>query len=236
MATPTIPTKAVPMKVGTGSGFRLLPKGVTRVEPDQFMKIVAERANSTVTAERFHADHFFSALLEQVSKNMRVDTGFGIAYLHPTGSIESANSPIDKKRNPVNIEWQFPFDVRNAVKQFNVVNETVTVETWLFEIVESGHGESGVFYTPNTTITANTKRGMIDPEATDEGIWLVNANKEIVATAMILESTGGHTDFKFPTLPPAGDYTLVYSCRNGEDPSVYTAATKTRKIKVVSEE
>jgi len=236
MATPTIPTKAVPMKIGTARGYRLIPKEVTRVNPEQFMRMVANRANSTVTAERFHADHFFTVLLEQVSKNKRVDTGFGIAYLHPTGSIESANSPIDKKHNPVTIEWQFPLDVRNAIRQFDVLNETVTVETWLFEIVESGHGESGVFYTPNATITANTKRGMIDPEADDEGIWLVNASNEIVATAMILESSGGHTDFKFPTLPPAGDYTLVYSCRNGEDPSVYTVATKTRKIKVVSEE
>ena len=232
MSAKTIPVKAVPIGNGIIEGYRLVPKGVAKVTMDELIRLAARNGKTAESIVRFHADNMLKTIIQQVLENKRVDAGYATYYLYPTGSLENANDALDVKKNPIKLVAQVPASVQSLFDDVTAENESQTVELWLFEIVEDGHTENSQLFTANANVVINTTHGKIDTEAEDEGVWLLNAAGEIVSRASVVSTNSGYSVVKFASLPAPGEYTLVYSCRDGEDADEYTVARRTRKVTV----
>lgn len=235
MAATQIRFKAVPINNGIIEGGRLVPKGVKKITPGQFIALCAKEGKTTEALVRYYSDIFHTTLERLLTNNCRVDTGHATFYIIAKGSVPTLNAEVTTKTNPLKLVATVNRDTQKKMQQLEIVNETLTVDLHLFEIVETGHTELNELFTANAEVLINTNYGTIVQTRADEGVWLVDANGETVATAAVVASQPGYSLVRFPTLPEPGEYTLVYTCRNGEDEETYTPATRKRKVTVVGE-
>jgi hypothetical protein len=166
---------------------------------------------------------------------MRVKLGFADVQLTVKGSLNDLSEPL-AGRCEASLSFQPAKALNDMLRNVELVNDTKTVQLVLHTIVEQGHpNDTNKLFAANASVSITTNCGRIDTSRDDEGIWLVNASGEKVATGVVTTTNSAYSIVQFATLPAPGQYKLVYACRNGEDPGEYTPAVKTRNVTVVGE-
>ena len=173
----------------------------------------------------------------QLSENSAVDLGFLFSKLYIGGTIASLTDQPTKSKNPVLPRIFFKGDFSERFKQYEVVNETLTVNAILYELMQDGASDVNRIESATARIVANMNAAKIDPEQEDNGIWLENPRTDVkVCEASISYSDSSTCFFTFPELPASGKYRLVIATRNGESPEEYALAKLTRNVFVLNEE
>ena len=69
------------------------------------------------------------------------------------------------------------------MKSLEVINDTMTVDVFIYELMQYGADAPGTLDTPNARVVINAKNCRIDPDRADEGVWLERADAYAVARA-----------------------------------------------------
>lgn len=221
-------------RAGTWQGYIIRPKirGVMKYEDT--IKSVADATRLTQAQVRGAFDQLMKTIeLKAIKDQMRVKLGFADVQLTVKGSLSDLAEPL-AGRCEASLSFQPAKELNDLLRNVELVNETKTVQLVLHTIVEQGHpNDTNKLFTANTNVSITTNCGRIDTSRDDEGVWLVNADGEKVATGVVTTTNSAYSIVQFATLPEPGEYKLVYACRNGEDAGEYTPAVKTRNVTVV---
>ena len=228
-----IPVYAVlsAMKVGDVSVYRLVPKNAKKLTEAEFLNLLSQKIKQSPEEARYWLDCFREVLFGQLSENTAVDLGFLFSKLYIGGTIASLNDQPTKDKNPVLPRIFFKNEFSERFKQFEVVNETQTVNAVLYEVSQDGASDLNRIESATARIVANCNEAKIDPTQADNGVWL----ESIKTNAKVSEASISYSDsstcyFTFPELPASGTYRLVIATRNGENPDEYGLAKLTRNV------
>ena len=220
-------------QVGAQQLYRLVPTSTKTVTEAEFIALLAAEAKQGETEARFWADNYRDVLFKQLMLNNAVDLGFAYAKLYVRGSLKSASDQPTKKENPVVANITIKGSLAELMKSLEVINDTMTVDVFIYELMQDGADAPGTLDTPNARVVINAKNCRIDPSRADEGVWLEKADGTVAAVGEVTYSDSSTVYAKFATLPETGVYTLVLATRNGESADAYAVARATRRGQVV---
>lgn len=234
----SIKVKAVmsTLPVGEKPLYRLVVTEPYHVGEEDFLQFLAAEMGQTQTQGRYWLDSFRNLLFKLLAENADVDLGFMFAKLYVGGSVESIGDQPTKERNPVRGRVFFKGPFADRLKAIEVVNDTVTVDAILYEVMQDGLDDLNRIESETARIVVNGSNIKIDPAQADNGVWLENAATGVkVAEATVSYSDASTCYFTFPTLPKTGKYKLVIATRNGESPEEYAIVKLTRNVYVKKE-
>lgn len=234
-----IPVSAVlsHMSVGEVPAYRLVPKDARKLTEAEFLDLLSQKIKQSPEETRYWLDSFRELLFAQLSENTAVDLGFLFSKLYVGGTIPSLSAQPTKEGNPVLPRIYFKGEFTDRFRQYEVVNETLTVATILYEVQQAGVAELNRIESTTARVVMNVSKGKIDPNQPDNGVWLESLKTGVkVADAEIDYSDMSTCYCRFPTLPTTGKYRLVLATRNGENPDEYGLVKVTRNVYVVNEE
>lgn len=223
-------------RAGAWEGYTIRPKIRGVMTYDETIKSIADATRLTQAQVRGTFDQLTKTIeLRAIKDQMRVKLGFADVQLTVKGSLNDLSEPL-AGRCEASLSFQPAKALNDMLRNVELVNDTKTVQLVLHTIVEQGHpNDTNKLFAANASVSITTNCGRIDTSRDDEGIWLVNASGEKVATGVVTTTNSAYSIVQFATLPAPGQYKLVYACRNGEDASEYTPAVKTRNVTVVGE-
>ena len=235
--TTPISVSLQPYRAGTRQGYIFRPDLRGKMTYDQTVEALSAKTGLNPTKVRGVLDSVGAVIIEQAIAGQKVvKLGFGDIRLTVKGSINDLSESISEKCE-AGLNFQPNFDIAARLKAATLDNDTLTVDLYIDTVFEAGHpSDANCLFTPNADVSITTNCGKIDTNRDDEGVWLIDADGEKVATAVVASTNASYSVVRFATLPEPGRYTLVYACRNGEDPNEYTPASKTRKVTVVAAE
>ena len=224
-----------PYRAGTKQGYSFRPRLRGKITYDQTIASLSEKSGVNPSKVRGVLDSLNEVIIEEaVVEQKVVKLGFGDIRLTATGSINDLSEDINAKCE-VALSYQPCGAIADMLKAAELVNQTQGVPLHIDSVFESGHPNDGnCLFTANADVSITTSCGRIDTTRDDEGVWLVNAAGEKVATAVVATSNSSYSIVRFATLPEPGKYTLVYACRDGGDPDEITLTFKTRNVTVVA--
>ena len=232
-----IPVNVVlqPYRIGEKQGHSIRPVLNATLTYDDTLKKVVNLSGVNAAKSRAVMDAITLVIMKEGIENQNIiRLGFGDIRVTVTGGLSDLSESINDKCK-AGLNFQPCAEIAQLLKQVELVNKTKSVALYIDVVVEQGHPtDRNMLFTPNATVSITTNCGRIDTTRDDEGIWLVNAAGEKVATGVVTTTNAEYTLVQFPTLPEPGQYTLVYACRNGEDASEFTPAVKRRKVTVAS--
>lgn len=225
------------MKVGDIPVYRLVTKNGKKLTEAEFLVLLSQKIKQSPEEARYWLDSFREVLFALLSENTSVDLGFLFAKLYIGGTIASLTDQPTKEKNPVLPRIYFKGDFAERFKQYEVVNETQTVNAILYELMQDGASDVNRIESATARIVANCNEAKIDPNQADNGVWLEKLKTSVkVCDASISYSDSSTCYFTFPELPASGTYRLVIATRNGENPDEYGLAKLTRNVFVLNEE
>jgi len=231
----SIPCKAVlsNLTIGTTPVYRVIPKDVKHLSEADFLALVAEKAGQDVVQARFWLDSFRDVLFTSLMNNIAVDTGFMYAKLAVGGSLTSASQQPNKVANPVRANIHAKGALADTIAAVECVNDTVTVEAVLYEIMQDGASAANRIESTTARVVINGNRIKLDSTQTDNGVYLADA----VTGAKLKDATVSYSDqgviyATFPQLPTNGRYKLVVATRNAESEEAYAISLVSRLVDV----
>lgn len=234
-----IPVQAVlsSLPVGETSIYRLTSVNVKKVTEPEFMKLMSVKTGMTEALCRFFGDCQRDVIYTCLGNNEAVDMGFLYAKLYPTGTIASLTEQPTKEANPIKARVFFKGDFAKKIAQFELVNQTVTVNATLYEFYQDGASDVNRIESSSARVVVNGNEIKIDANQADNGVWLEHPTTGVkVAQGVVSQSDSSTCHCTFPTLPTTGLYRFVLATRNGEDPAAYALARATRNVFVVNGE
>lgn len=234
-----ITTKAVLSNLRRGESpcYRLVPTNVTHITEKEFLERLSAAASQDPAQARYWLDTFRDQLFRLMAQNCAVDTGFLFAKLNVRGSVASATEQPTRQANPVEGVVYFKGDIAAAIRAIDVVNETLTVDAILYEVMQDGASDTNRIESADVRVVVNGARIKEDPNQSDNGVWLEDiVTGEIVSQGTVTYSDSSTCYVTFATLPPTGRYRLAIATRDGEDPETYSLAKVTRIVQVVNGE
>ena len=157
-------------QVGAQQLYRLVPTSTKTVTEAEFIALLAAEAKQGETEARFWADNYRDVLFKQLMLNNAVDLGFAYAKLYVRGSLKSASDQPTKKENPVVANITIKGSLAELMKSLEVINDTMTVDVFIYELMQDGADAPGTLDTPNARVVINAKNCRIDPSRADEGV------------------------------------------------------------------
>lgn len=224
-----------PYRVGTRQGYSFRPDLRGKLTCEQTVAEVCDKTELTPSIVRGVLDALNVVIIEKAVGDQKiVKLGCGDIRLSVKGSINDLTEDLNGKCT-VRLNFQPNAQIAAMLKAAALNNHTKSVALHIDSVFEAGHpGDANRLFTANADISITTNCGQIDTNRNDEGVWLIDADGEKVAVAVVVSTNSSYSVVRFPTLPEPGRYTLVYTCRNGEDPDEYTPACKTRNVTVVA--
>lgn len=233
--TPPIKVTRKPYRIGTREGYKYWVEIKGTMSYAEFTAAVAKAVKLTQAQVQGAFDYGRELSGKEAARQIRVDIGFGDVYLTGHGSLKDPNESVAGRKDVLGVTIQTATRLNDIVRNLEVVDDTKSVALHIWTVLEEGHPDQGnKLFASGSTVVITTNCGQIDANREDEGVWLINASGEKVATAAVTSSQPGYSVVTFTELPEPGQYTLVYACRNGEDASEYTPAVDTRKVTVVA--
>ena len=226
----------VNLREGETPVFRLVPENSTKINCDQFLELVAKKAQSDIVQARYWFDAFASTLGTKLAENCAIDLGDLFAKLVVLGSLQSVGDKPTKEKNPVRARIYAKGALAEMLKAIEVINDTLTVSAVMYEVRQDNSTAASRIENNTDRVVINGHNILLNPSASDEGIWLENLDTGIkVSTALVSYSDGAVAYCTFPTLPATGKYRLVLSTRNGESADDYAVTRLTRNVFVVND-
>lgn len=225
------------IKVGDVPVYRLVPKNAKKLTEAEFVVLLSQKIKQSPEEARYWLDSFREVLFSQLAENTAVDLGFLFSKLYIGGTIPSLTAQPTKDGNPVLPRIYFKGEFSDRFGQYEVVNETHTVDAALYEVMQDGASGLNRIESATARIVANCNNAKIDPDQVGNGIWLEKLKTNVkVCDASISYSDSSTSYFTFPELPASGTYRLVIATRNGENPDEYGLVKLTRNVFVLNEE
>lgn len=195
---------------------------------------------ATAIAERTKQDHslafyFILALNEELEKQIKagyrvnlgqLSTGFAIR-----GSFTSEDDRFDPKRHTILPTIRALDPLKSALNEIGAENITVGLSCSVYASLDSVTHETNCITGSNEVHIQGVNLG-IDTENPDEGVTLMNAAGETVASATVISSDTQLITCSFAMPPAPGEYTLVVACRNGNRESLAPAIGKINRVTV----
>lgn len=178
---------------------------------------------------------FFDKCAQAIGAGKRIDCEDFSGGMGVHGTFKTADAPWDPELNAL-VPYLTPKGrIKVAAEGLVGVNVTkgpsVSVRSVMQDI--DGAVEDVIVALPGDIVLLIAGTGLrVDTEAEDEGVFLVDAKTgETVATGQVTGATATTLDCMFGELPPAGQYLLAVSSRNGMG-DAYGVATGKRKVTV----
>lgn len=224
-----------PYRAGTRQGYSFRPDLRGRIPYEQTLEALCNKSGYAPTIVRGVLDSLNEVIVEQAIGGQKiVKLGFGDIRLSVKGSINDLTEDINEKCE-ARLNFQPNSTIAEMLRAATLDNKTKSVALYIDTVFEAGHpSDANCLFTANADVSITTNCGKIDTNRDDEGVWLIDASGEKVATAVVASTNASYSVVRFATLPEPGRYTLVYACRNGEDPNEFTPASKTRIVTVVA--
>ena len=221
-------TALTPFKKGEKALYRGIVQNKGARQLSDLVRAVAKRLGIDEAIVRFSAELLFQQLVAELKDGYHVELeDFLSGGLSITGTFLGANAPWDRSKNSIRPYFNAKGAMREAFKDVEMVNVTEGNHVILKRVLDTTSKTEGVITnTPNVVVYLSGSSMLIDLTAEDEGVWLENAEGEIVATATVTNSTSTTVDCTFATLPEDGDYKIVIATRGGLGPEFGVSMAK----------
>lgn len=187
------------------------------------LKTLAEHAAVRTGMDAGMVKFVAELLLEQVS--CELSQGFHVDvrnFIHcgiaVEGVFEAADSPWDGSKHRLVPYFTAMGRMKRAFDDVTGENVTDGARCRVKRVLDTIAKAEGVITNArDVTVYISGVNLSVDSAAGDEGVWLENAEGEVVAKAAVRGSTATTVDCTFPTLPlaAAGRYKLVVATRGG---------------------
>ena len=145
-----------------------------------------------------------------------------------TGAFENIDDGFERGRNSLVVRAHSRPFLRDCLAGITPRNVTNGLKATIQSVVDSAAQSEG---TITTTTVYVAGLNILVGDNPDEGVWLVSKDGAIAATPAITANDPVTMDLSFGELPPAGQYLLAVSSRNGMG-DAYGVATGKRKVTV----
>lgn len=147
-----------------------------------------------------------------------------------TGRFGSKDDSFNSSRNSLQVSAYAKPILRDCLKGLSPRNVSAGLKASIFSVTDDTAFEEGVVTAASKVLVAGVDI-LIDAENADEGVWVLDAKGNEVATPTVLANTVGTLDLDFGQLPPDGEYTLLVKARSGASLD-YAPATARKTITV----
>ena len=179
---------------------------------DAFLSRIAELSGETKERVRFTWDLAMSEIARCLKNGNRVELEVLSGGIGVQGTFASANASWDPAKNALVPFVNAKGDLKKALEGLSAENVTEGAVLSIKSVLDTDRKEDGVI-SALTVYVSGVNLKQTDRE--DEGVWLEDADGEIVAKAAVTRSDTTTVDCSFPTLPAPGKYRLVIAGRNG---------------------
>lgn len=229
-----IPAKSVPtvFKKGGKQCHQLYVKNTKPMKADEFIDRFAKALGKSKANARYINDVHGQTLAESLAANRSVNTGTLRAFLVIGGSVVNPTAELTKEENPV-IACLLPMgELKEAVADLVAVNVTKTIEAILYTVQSDGSDEVNTVVAGRTLVSTGV--GIkLNPEASDEGAWMEDADGTIVTEKLtVTKNDTNLLEGQFDELPKPGTYVYVIQTRDGGSPDELGVTRLTRKVVV----
>ena len=151
-----------------------------------------------------------------------------------TPKLKGALKSVDEDPDPekIDVSASLGKSLRHTVRNLQLVNAKKQGGIVLYELQEEGAEKQNLLSEPGRRIVLNGSGLALDPQKSDEGVWLESETGDVVARASVSHCDTATCHFSFASLPPNGKYALMVSSRNGRNKS-YAPKRGTRRVSVV---
>lgn len=206
-------------------------KSTARYSDDDLISDVAAMVNMPEAMIRY-IESMRTEAIERALREGKVVYVGGVANVATIrGSFDSIDGKFDPERNKLVVTGFTYGDRRKCLEGMVPENVEKGAVPRLSNIREAG-GEEGIFRCAGETIAITGSDLLLDSEAADEGVRLVDTKSGEVVSVAAVDSSGLTTIYcRFASLPPPGRYTLVVATRAGFSRE-HKVATASREITV----
>ena len=198
--------------------YRGIVQHVRTVRLPEIAKSAAAKLGVPEGLFTYYATVLFDEIGSSVVSGHRVELDdFGSLYLTASGTFDSANAHWDPSANRIGISISAKGRLKDAAAGLAGRNVTEGNHVILKRVVDgTSRIENVITNAANVKVYLSGDSMLVTAGAADEGVWLENANGEVVATATVDASTMTTVDCTFTTLPVEdGSYRLVVAARGG---------------------
>ncbi len=194
------------------------------VDVEELAKRIAAKTKQDKSLARYFIEAIDEELARQILAGNRVNLGQLATGFAIRGSFRSADDRFDPKRHTLIATIKTLDPLRGALSEITPENIQVSLTCSVYSLMDSVTKEFDVITGTNEQHIQGINLG-IDTDNADEGVTLVDADGNTVATATVSASDAQTITCTFPAVE-AGEYTLVVSARNGNRTSLAPAVAR----------
>jgi len=209
---------------GGAKVFRANVKTNGTVDAEQLANEAAESLKIPVAFTRYLVNVLTSQLNKEWRAGNRVNLGQAQTGFVIKGSFTHEDDRFDHERHALALTIHPLGELKSALADITPENIQVSLVCSVYSLMDAVTKETNVITGTNEQHIQGENLG-IDPDNADEGVTLVDADGNTVATATVSASDAQTITCTFPAVE-AGEYTLVVSARNGSRTSLAPAVAR----------
>lgn len=202
------------IKGGAGGKYRPILQCGKTVMSEEFVSVFSKAIKETEPGASF----ILGTLRDTIVGLLRSGRPVNLGWISFTPRLKGALGKKDASGDPERLEVVVtPSRVfRHCLKEMAIINVNQIPGPLLYEFQEDGCEKPNTIHNPGKRIVVNGNNIAIDKSHTDEGVWLENANGDILEKGIVIRSDAATCHVKFDKLPKKkGACVFVLSCRNG---------------------
>ena len=202
------------IKGGAGGKYRPILKCGKTVMSEEFVSVFSGAIKDTEP----HAEFVLGTLRETIVELLQSGRPVNLGWISYTPRLKGALGTKDASGSPERLEVVATPSraLRHCLRGIDVVNVNRMPDPVLYEFQEDGREKPNTIHLPGKRIVVNGNNISIDKSHADEGVWLEDANGDILEKGSVIRSDSATCHVKFSKLPKKkGSCVFVLSCRNG---------------------
>lgn len=205
------------LKKGEKPCYRAIPVTNGSTDLDALAQRASARVGMDVALVKCIAELFLERVEAALCAGRRLEVeGLFSGMLAIQGVFDAANSPWERSKHRLVPRFNAKGDMKSALAGAVGVNITEGNRCRITSVLDSVAKTEGVISgEEDVEVYAAGGTFLVDTSAEDEGVWLEDANGEVVAFGIVTASTATTLDATFATLPESGAYKFVVATRGG---------------------
>ena len=202
------------IKGGAGGKYRPILQCGKTVMPEEFVSVFSGAIKETEPCASFVLGTLREKIVELLQSGRPVNLGWVSFTPRLKGALGTKDASGSSKR--LEVVATPSRALRHCLNGIDVVNVNRIPDPLLYELQEDGREKLNTIHNPGKRIVVNGNNISIDRSHADEGVWLEDANSDMLEKGSIIRSDSATCHVKFNKLPKKkGTYVFVLSCRNG---------------------
>lgn len=201
------------IKGGAGGRYRPILQCRKTVMPEEFVSVFSDAIKDTEPRASFVLGTLREKIVELLQSGRPVNLGWVSFTPRLKGALKTKDASGSSER--LEVVATPSRALRHCLKEMNVINVNQLTGPLLYEFQEDGKAKSNTLHHPGRRVVLNGENISIDTSHADEGVWLEDANGNVVERGTVVHSDAATCHMKFHNLPKKGMYVFVLSCRNG---------------------